>query len=66
MMTVVMKATGTNMPEALVANSGHWLMEENSTVTIKLSMKTLQLAGIVVITALNVASPALASPRLGG
>jgi hypothetical protein len=71
MMTVVMKATGTNVPEAVVANSGHWLMEENSTATIKLitgffekCMKTLHLAGIVVITALNVASPALASPRV--
>lgn len=71
-MTVVMKATGTNVPEAVVANSGHWLMEENSTATIKLitgffekCMKTLQLAGIVVITALNVASPALASRAFG-
>jgi hypothetical protein len=46
-------------------------MEENSTATIKpitgffeKCMKTIRLVGIIVITALNVASPALASPRV--
>jgi hypothetical protein len=73
MMTVVMTAAATNVPETVATNSGHWLMEENSTATIKRitgffekCMKTIQLAGIVVITALNVASPALTSPRVWG
>jgi hypothetical protein len=35
MMTVVMTATATNVPEAVVP-TGDWLMEDNSTATIKL------------------------------
>jgi hypothetical protein len=50
---------------------GHWLIEENSTATAKpitgffeKCIKIIQLAGIILITALNVASLAPASPRV--
>ena len=32
----VMHAAATNVTEAVVPNSGHWIMEENPTATIKL------------------------------
>jgi pimeloyl-ACP methyl ester carboxylesterase len=33
---VVMRAAGTNVTEGVVPNSGHWVMEENPSATIKL------------------------------
>jgi pimeloyl-ACP methyl ester carboxylesterase len=36
MMATVMRAAATNVQGAVVPNSGHWLMEENPAVTIKL------------------------------
>jgi pimeloyl-ACP methyl ester carboxylesterase len=36
MMATVMHAAATNVTEAVVRNSGHWVMEENPTATIKL------------------------------
>jgi len=36
MMATVMRAAATNVTEAIVPNSGHWVMEENPTATIKL------------------------------
>jgi pimeloyl-ACP methyl ester carboxylesterase len=36
MMATVMHAAATNVTEAIVPNSGHWVMEENPTATIKL------------------------------
>jgi len=36
MMATVMRAAATNVTEAIVPNSGHWVMEENLTATIKL------------------------------
>ena len=35
-MATVMRATATNVTEAVVANSGHWLMEEQPDATVKL------------------------------
>ncbi len=35
-MAVVMRATATNVQEAIVPNSGHWVMEENPGATIAL------------------------------
>ncbi len=35
-MAVVMRATATNVQEAIVPNSGHWVMEENPAATIVL------------------------------
>ena len=42
MMAVVMRATATNVKEAVVPHSGHWIMEENPTDTIKLVTDFLQ------------------------
>ena len=36
MMAVVMRAAATNVTEAVVPKSGHWVMEENPAATIKL------------------------------
>ena len=36
MMATVMRAAASNVTEAVVRNSGHWVMEENPTATIKL------------------------------
>ena len=36
MMAVVMRAAATNVTEAIVPHSGHWVMEENPAATIKL------------------------------
>jgi len=36
MMATVMRAVATNVTEAVVPRSGHWVMEENPTATIKL------------------------------
>ncbi len=36
MMAIVMRAAATNVTEAIVPNSGHWIMEENPTAAIKL------------------------------
>jgi pimeloyl-ACP methyl ester carboxylesterase len=36
MMATVMRAAANNVTEAIVPNSGHWVMEENPTATIKL------------------------------
>jgi pimeloyl-ACP methyl ester carboxylesterase len=36
MMATVMRAAATNVTEAIVPKSGHWVMEENPTATIKL------------------------------
>jgi pimeloyl-ACP methyl ester carboxylesterase len=36
MMATVMRAAATNVTEAIVPNSGHWVMEENPAATIKL------------------------------
>ena len=36
MMATVMRAAATNVIEGIVPNSGHWIMEENPTATIKL------------------------------
>src|ERR1700726_4292246 len=35
-MAAVMRAAGTNVTEGVVPNSGHWVMEENPSATIKL------------------------------
>ena len=35
-MATVMRATATNVTEAVVANSGHWLIEEQPDATVKL------------------------------
>jgi pimeloyl-ACP methyl ester carboxylesterase len=35
-MAVMMRSAASNVPEAIVPNSGHWGMEENPTATIKL------------------------------
>jgi pimeloyl-ACP methyl ester carboxylesterase len=35
-MAVVMRAAATNVQEAIVPNSGHWVMEENPGATIAL------------------------------
>jgi pimeloyl-ACP methyl ester carboxylesterase len=36
MMATVMRAAATNVTQAIVPNSGHWVMEENPAATIKL------------------------------
>ena len=36
MMANVMRAAATNVQEAVVPNSGHWVMEENPEATIRL------------------------------
>jgi pimeloyl-ACP methyl ester carboxylesterase len=36
MMATVMRAAATNVTQGIVANSGHWIMEENPTATIEL------------------------------
>jgi len=36
MMATVMQAAATNVTEAVVPRSGHWVMEENPAATIKL------------------------------
>jgi pimeloyl-ACP methyl ester carboxylesterase len=36
MMATVMRAAATDVQEAQVPNSGHWIMEENPAATIKL------------------------------
>jgi pimeloyl-ACP methyl ester carboxylesterase len=35
-MAVVMRAAASNVTEGVVPHSGHWIMEENPTATIKL------------------------------
>jgi pimeloyl-ACP methyl ester carboxylesterase len=42
MMATVMRAAATNVQEAIVPNSGHWVMEENPAATIKLVEDFLQ------------------------
>ena len=41
MMATVMRAAANNVTEAIVPGSGHWVMEENPTATIKLIMDFL-------------------------
>jgi pimeloyl-ACP methyl ester carboxylesterase len=41
MMATVMRAAANNVTEAIVPSSGHWVMEENPTATIKLAMDFL-------------------------
>lgn len=41
-MAVVMRAAASNVKEAVIPNSGHWLMEENPTATIKAVTDFLQ------------------------
>jgi pimeloyl-ACP methyl ester carboxylesterase len=36
MMATVMRAAAENVQEGIVPDSGHWIMEENPTATIKL------------------------------
>ena len=36
MMATVMRAAATNVTQGIVPNSGHWVMEENPTATVKL------------------------------
>ena len=36
MMATVMRAAATNVTEAVVPHSGHWVMEENPAATVKL------------------------------
>jgi pimeloyl-ACP methyl ester carboxylesterase len=42
MMATVMRAAATNVQEAIVPNSGYWVMEENPAATIKLIENFLQ------------------------
>ena len=35
-MAEIMRFAGTNVEQGIVPNSGHWIMEENPTATIKL------------------------------
>jgi pimeloyl-ACP methyl ester carboxylesterase len=42
MMATVMRAAATNVTEAVVPASGHWVMEENPTATIKLTIDFLR------------------------
>ncbi len=42
MMATVMRAAATNVTEAVVPASGHWVMEENPTATIKLIVDFLR------------------------
>jgi pimeloyl-ACP methyl ester carboxylesterase len=41
-MAVVMRSAASNVQEAVIPNSGHWLMEENPTATIDAVTKFLQ------------------------
>jgi pimeloyl-ACP methyl ester carboxylesterase len=41
MMATVMRAAAANVTEAIVPNSGHWIMEENPTAVIKLILNFL-------------------------
>ena len=36
MMATVMRASGDDVTQGIVPDSGHWIMEENPTATIKL------------------------------
>jgi pimeloyl-ACP methyl ester carboxylesterase len=36
MMATVMRAAATNVTEGIVPDSGHWIMEENPAVTVRL------------------------------
>jgi pimeloyl-ACP methyl ester carboxylesterase len=36
MMATVMRAAASNVTEGIVPESGHWIMEENPTATVKL------------------------------
>jgi len=42
MMATVMRSAATNVTEAVVPNSGHWVMEENPTATAKLVVDFLR------------------------
>jgi pimeloyl-ACP methyl ester carboxylesterase len=42
MMATVMRAAASNVTEAIVPNSGHWVMEENPVATIKLAIEFLE------------------------
>jgi len=42
MMATVMRVAATNVQEAIVPDSGHWIMEENPAATTKLVMDFLQ------------------------
>jgi len=42
MMAAVMRVVATNVQEAIVPDSGHWIMEENSAGTTKLVREFLQ------------------------
>jgi pimeloyl-ACP methyl ester carboxylesterase len=42
LMATIMRAAATNVQEAVVPNSGHWVTEENPDATIKLVMDFLQ------------------------
>jgi pimeloyl-ACP methyl ester carboxylesterase len=42
MMAAVMRVVATNVQEAIVPDSGHWIMEENPAGTTKLVMDFLQ------------------------
>jgi pimeloyl-ACP methyl ester carboxylesterase len=42
MMATVMRVAATNVQEAIVPDSGHWIMEENPAGTTKLVMDFLQ------------------------
>ncbi len=44
-MAVVMRAAATNVTEAVVPESGHWLMEEQPAATVKLVREFLDAAG---------------------
>ena len=41
-MATVMRFAATNVTEGIVPESGHWIMEENPTATIKLVRKFLE------------------------
>jgi len=42
MMAVVMRAAATNVQEVVIPQSGHWLMEENPTVTVSAIVEFLR------------------------
>jgi pimeloyl-ACP methyl ester carboxylesterase len=42
MMATVMRVAATNVQEAIVPDSGHWIMEENPAGTTKFVMDFLQ------------------------
>ena len=46
MMATVMRAAAPNVQEAVVPNSGHWIMEENPTATVKIVCDFLRAPGI--------------------